>query len=242
MLIFPAIDLSGGNVVRLTQGDYGQKKTYSDDPVSVAAAFYNAGAKYLHVVDLDGAKQGAAANFAVISRLAEEGDLFIQVGGGIRTMERIESYLSFGVDRVILGTAAVKDPALLRDALARYGDKIAVGVDAKNGKVALSGWLEVTELDSVSFCKRLRDMGVATVIYTDISKDGALAGTNLAVYRTLSSISGLNIVASGGVSYEEEISALQSMNLYAAIIGKALYEGKLSLERALLLTKGVSVS
>ncbi len=238
MRIFPAIDLSGGRVVRLTQGKYDKTKVYGQDPVSVAREFREQGAAFLHVVDLDGAKQGTAVNFDKIAQLKEAGGLFIQVGGGIRTMERIEAYLSLGVDRVILGTAAVKDPALLRAALERYGGKIAVGVDAKKGKVALSGWLEQTELDSIAFCRKLRDMGVKTVIYTDISKDGMLGGTNLAVYRTLSGIRGLDTVASGGISFENEIAALREMGVYAAIIGKALYEGKLDLRRALLLAKG----
>lgn len=237
MEIFPAIDLINAQAVRLTRGDYGNKKVYDNDPASVAKRFYDKGARNLHVVDLDGAKTGEVVNMPCISELCKIDGLFIEVGGGIRTMERIEKYLNLGVDRVILGTAAVKDPQLLSDAINEYGEKIAVGVDAHDGKVALSGWLERTDIDSVSFCKELRDKGVKTIIYTDIAKDGAMSGTNREIYTILNQIDGLNIVASGGICFEEDVIALSNMGIYAAIIGKAIYEGAIDLERAVKLAK-----
>ncbi len=237
MEIFPAIDLIASQAVRLTRGDYGNKKVYDNNPVSVAKRFYEQGAGNLHVVDLDGAKTGEAVNMPCIGELCKIDGLFIEVGGGIRSMERIEQYLNLGVDRVILGTAAVKDPQLLSDALREYGEKIAVGVDAHDGKAALSGWLERTDIDSVSFCKELRDKGVKTVIYTDISKDGAMSGTNREIYAVLNEIEGLDIVASGGICFEEDVTVLRDMGIYAAIIGKAIYEGAIDLERAVKLAK-----
>ncbi len=232
MLIFPAIDLSQGCVVRLFQGNYEQKKIYDDDPPAVAKGFADLGATCLHVVDLDGAKDGFSQNANAVEQIAKSG-LFIQVGGGIRNMERLERYFSAGVGRAILGTAAVKNPAFLKEALAEYGEKIAVGVDARRGKVALSGWLEDTDVDSFVFCAQLRDMGVATVIYTDIEKDGGLGGTNLSAYERLSGIDGLNIIASGGITSEADIAALCKIGVHGAIIGKALYEGRLNLAKVL---------
>lgn len=237
MEIFPAIDLISGQAVRLTKGDYGNKKVYDCDPVSVAKRFSQSGANNLHVVDLDGAKSGEVVNMPCIEKLCRMDGLFIEVGGGIRTMDRIEAYLDLGVDRVILGTAAVKNPELLGEAISKYGDKIAVGVDAHDGKVALSGWIERTELDSVSFCKELRDKGVKTVIYTDIAKDGAMEGTNRKIYKVLNGIEGLSIVASGGICFEEDVVALRDMGIYAAIIGKAIYEGAIDLQRAVKLAR-----
>ena len=237
MEIFPAIDLRGGQVVRLKEGDYGQMKVYSPDPVEMARRFKAQGAANLHVVDLDGAKDGAPANFEVISRIAGEAGLFIQVGGGIRDDERVRRYLKASVGRVILGTAAVKNPPFLRAMVEKYGEKIAVGVDARDGRVAVSGWLEVTELDSLEFCRRLAALGVKTVIYTDIARDGRMEGTNLEAYRALRAIEGLDVVASGGISFEEEILALKEMGNYGAILGKALYENKLDLGRTVSLAR-----
>ena len=234
MLIFPAIDLSEGCVVRLFQGDYGKKKVYDDDPAAAAKSFALMGAKRLHVVDLDGAKAGAPKNAAAVESIAKTG-LFVQVGGGIRNMARAEAYLSAGAGRIILGTAAVKDPDFLKAALSAFGGRVAVGVDAKKGRVALSGWLEQTDIDAVDFCRKLRDTGVQTVIYTDIEKDGGLGGTNLKAYETLLGITGLNVIASGGISSEDEVEALARMGVYGAIIGKALYEGRLDLTRVLKL-------
>jgi len=238
MEIFPAIDIRGAKVVRLTKGDYDVMKVYRDNPTEVAKEFLDAGASNLHVVDLDGARDGSLANFESIKALASTKGLFIEVGGGIRNIERIEGYLNLGVGRVILGTAAVKNYPFVVEAVKEFGDAVAVGVDAKDGMVAVSGWEEVTEIPSFEFCKKLRDTGVKTVIYTDISKDGAMSGTNLEAYKKLAEIKGLDIVASGGITFEEEIAALRDMNTYGAILGKALYEGKLDLKRALQIAKG----
>ncbi len=238
MEIFPAIDIRNAKVVRLTKGDYDVMKVYRNDPTEVAKEFLDAGARNLHVVDLDGARDGSLANFDSIKALAATEGLFIEVGGGIRNMERIEAYLKLGVGRVILGTAAVKNYPFVEQAVKEFGNAVAVGVDAKDGMVAVSGWEEVTEIPSFQFCKRLRDTGVKTVIYTDISKDGAMSGTNLEIYKKLAEIKGLDIVASGGITYENEIKALRDMGTYGAILGKALYEGKLDLSRALKIAKG----
>jgi phosphoribosylformimino-5-aminoimidazole carboxamide ribotide isomerase len=233
MQIFPAIDLSGGKVVRLYQGDYEKMTVYGADPCAVARDFMAAGAKYLHVVDLDGAKDGTLANFDSISALAKQGGLYIEVGGGIRTEERIAKYLDLGVGRCILGTIAVKDFDFTRRMAQKYGDKIAVGVDARDGYVAVSGWLETSKEKGVDFCRRLYDAGVQTVIYTDISRDGAEQGTNLALYRELARIEGLHITASGGVSSIAELKELQAIGTHAAILGKALYTGRLDLREVI---------
>lgn len=238
MEIFPAIDIRNGNVVRLTEGDYNRMTVYGSSPLEMAETFVKKGAKNLHMVDLDGAKDGTPVNFDVIKSVAETGKLFTEVGGGIRDEKRIEDYLSLGVNRVILGTVAVRNFAFVEEAVKKYGDKIAVGVDARDGKVAVSGWLETTEIDSLDFCKKLRDAGVKTVIYTDISKDGTLSGTNLEIYEKLSEIENLDIIASGGITFEDEIKKLASMNTYGAIVGKAVYAGKLDLERVLKIAKG----
>jgi len=230
MQIFPAIDLSGGQVVRLYQGDYDQMTVYGSDPCAVAREFIAAGAKYLHVVDLDGAKDGTLANFESIAAIAKQGGLYIEVGGGIRTEERIRQYLDLGVGRCILGTIAVKDFDFTTRMARKYGDRIAVGVDARDGYVAINGWKELSSETGIEFCKRLRDVGVKTVIYTDISRDGAEKGTNLELYRELAKLEGLNITASGGVSSLEELKELQTIGTHAAILGKALYTGRLDLK------------
>ncbi len=229
MKIFPAIDLKGGRVVRLTQGDYGRVTQYAVEPEEAARSFVEAGAKYVHIVDLDGAKDGTTANLATVARVLRDGRLFAEVGGGIRDRARIEAYLSAGASRVILGTAAVNDRAFLEEAVKAYGARVAVGVDARDGRVAVDGWQTVTALDGVEFCQCLHDMGVATVIYTDIARDGAMRGVNLEIYRTLLGIKGLEIVASGGVSTLEDVRALREMGVPAAIVGKALYSGALNL-------------
>ena len=230
MNLFPAIDLRGGKVVRLTQGDYDRMTVYGEDPCAQARQFVEAGARYLHVVDLDGAKDGTLSNYGSIAALAEQGGLYIEVGGGIRTEERIEKYLSLGVDRCILGSVAVTDFDFTARMLKRYGERIAVGVDAKDGFVAIHGWKEVSAEKGVDFCRRLYKAGVGTVIYTDISRDGAERGTNLALYRELSAIDGLNVTASGGVSSLDELRELQRIGTSAAILGKALYTGRLDLK------------
>ena len=230
MQIFPAIDLRGGQVVRLYQGDYDRETVYAADPCAVARDFLTAGAKYLHVVDLDGAKDGTLANFDTIAAIVKQGGLYIEVGGGIRTEDRIRRYLDLGVGRCILGTIAVRDFDFTARMARTYGDRIAVGVDARDGYVAVSGWKELSAERGVDFCRRLRDAGVKTVIYTDISRDGAEAGTNLDLYRELSEIQGLDITASGGVSSIEELKELQRIGTRAAILGKALYTGRLDLK------------
>lgn len=238
MQIFPATDILGGKVVRLTKGDYNEVKVYADSPAEMALEFMKSGATNLHMVDLDGAKFGSPVNFDAIREAAQIKDLFIEVGGGIRDMKRIEDYLSLSVKRVILGTAAIKNYPFVEEAVKEYGDAVAVGVDAKNGLVAINGWQDTTTVNSVDFCKKLRDTGVKTVIYTDISKDGMLSGTNLEIYKELSKIEGLDIVASGGITFIDEIRTLKEMNVYGAIVGKAVYEGKLDLAETLRVAGG----
>lgn len=233
MQIFPATDILGGKVVRLTKGDYSKVKIYADSPAEMALEFMKDGATNLHMVDLDGAKDGAPVNFGAIEQAAKIKGLFIEVGGGIRDMQRIEDYLALGVKRVILGTAAIRNYPFVEEAVKKYGKAVAVGVDAKNGMVAVNGWQETTGVDSVEFCKKLQSSGVSTVIYTDISKDGMLSGTNLEIYSRLSEIKGLDIIASGGITYADEIRKLSEMKISGAIVGKAVYEGKLSLKEAL---------
>ncbi len=237
MKIFPAIDLRDGKAVRLVQGDYDKMTVYSDSPRQVAEGFLADGAEHLHVVDLDGAKLGEPANTDVIRALTEVG-LSTQVGGGIRDEKRVAHYLQSGVARVILGTAALQNFEFVKDMVGKYSEKIAVGVDARDGMVATHGWLKTSDVSAFEFCERLRDAGVATVIYTDISRDGGMQGTNLEVYRELCKIDGLNIIASGGVSFYEEIPALRDMGLYGAIVGKALYTGALELPRLVELAGG----
>ena len=233
MKIFPAIDLKGGRVVRLTQGDYGRVTQYAVEPEEAARSFVEAGAKYVHIVDLDGAKDGTTANLSTVARVLRDGCLFAEVGGGIRDRARIEAYLAAGASRVIWGTAAVNDRAFLEEAVKAYGARVAVGVDARDGRVATHGWLRTSDTPAVGFCATLRDAGVRTVIYTDISRDGRLAGANLEVYQALCTLEGLDIVASGGVSTLEDIAALRDLGLYGCILGKALYAGRLDLGAAI---------
>ncbi len=237
MDIFPAIDISGGEVVRLQQGDYGQVTHYTISPLEAAGDFQSQGARFLHVVDLDGAKTGETTNFDTISQIAAASGLFMEVGGGIRDEERICKYLDAGAGRVILGTAALRQPQFLRRMVEKYGSKIAVGVDARDGKVAVSGWLDVTDVDSLDFCKQLSEWGVQTVIYTDIATDGMLSGPNREIYPKLTAIPHLNIVASGGVTTLDDVIILRLAGCRAAIIGKALYSGKIDLAKALTVAK-----
>ena len=232
MYIYPAIDLYGGKAVRLFKGDYARMTVYSDDPVSVAKDFAAAGASHIHLVDLEGAKIGKPANLDTIAKILEETRLFAEVGGGIRDMETVESYLAIGVSRVILGTAAVTNPAFLGEALAKYGEKIAVGVDLKDGFVAIKGWTETSDLTAEGFFAKMQDMGVKTVICTDISRDGAMKGTNRELYRELSEKFRIDLIASGGVSSLEDVKALSAMKLHGAIIGKAYYIGAVDLKKA----------
>lgn len=232
MIIFPAIDLVGGKAVRLFKGDYNQMTVYSDNPEEVALDFIKSGANHIHIVDLEGARDGDTPNFDTVLRIKESSDAFCEIGGGIRSMEVVDKYLGAGIDRVILGTAAVNDEDFLSESVKKYAEKIAVGVDIKDGYVAVKGWLENSEYEAFDFCEKMRRMGVKTLICTDISKDGAMRGTNLELYRELSSRFDINITASGGVSDIGDVEKLSEMGLYGAIIGKAYYTGAIDLARA----------
>ena len=238
MNIFPAIDLYGGKAVRLFKGDYANMTVYSDHPIEVARAFEAAGSRYIHMVDLEGARDGGTPNLAVVAEVARETSLFVEIGGGIRDMATVEAYLAAGVSRVILGTAAVNDPAFLDAAIAVYGEKIAVGADVKDGYIAIKGWLEQSAYTLEAFLSKMQARGVRTVICTDISKDGAMVGTNRELYRTLSATYQMDIVASGGVSSIEDVRALAEMGLYGAIIGKAYYTGAIDLSEAISVGAG----
>lgn len=237
MLIFPAIDLYAGQAVRLYKGDYAQMTIYSHEPASVAADFQAQGASCIHLVDLEGAKSGMTPNLEVVRKIVRETDLFSEIGGGIRSMDTIARYLDIGVDRVILGTAAVTDPDFLQTAVETYGEKIAVGLDIRDGYVAIHGWTQQSQYSLSQFCDKIVPMGVRTLICTDISKDGAMRGTNLELYRQLSASCSLDIVASGGVSSLDDVKQLRSMDLYGAIIGKAYYSGVIDLRRAIEVAK-----
>ena len=237
MLIFPAIDLFEGKAVRLLKGEYDQMTVYNEDPLAVARDFAACGATCLHLVDLEGAKSGTTPNIDTIRRLAAETDLFTEVGGGIRNMDTVRAYLNAGVDRVILGTAALRDEAFLKEALAEYDDRIAVGVDIRNGKVAIRGWVETSETDAMEFMAKLEQLGVRTVICTDISRDGAMAGTNHDLYAELMERFQMNVIASGGVSAIEDVRRLAAKNLHGAIIGRAYYTGAISLREAIEVAK-----
>lgn len=240
MKLFPAIDLIGGKAVRLVRGDYNQMTVYSDRPVEVARGFAKCGAGHLHVVDLEGARDGNTPNLSTVKALIEECGLFVEIGGGIRSMETVKTYIDAGASRVIIGTAAVTDPDFLDRALDAYGEKIAVGVDIRDGMVAIKGWQEVSALACYDFCEQLQKKGVSTVICTDISKDGLLGGTNLALYADMAKRFDLNITASGGVSSLSDVQRLTDMGLYGAILGKALYTGDLDLSAALRITGEVA--
>lgn len=233
MNIFPAIDLHNGCAVRLYKGDYNEVTVYSESPLEVAREFERKGAKFIHLVDLQGAKDGTTPHKDIVSAIANETNLFVEIGGGIRSMETIEEYISCGVDRVILGTAAVENEELLKTATEKYGEKIAVGIDIKDGFVAVKGWLEKSQYTGFEFCEKMQGLGVKTVICTDVSKDGAMQGTNRQLYKELSEKFSINIVASGGVSSIDDIKALRKLNLYGAIIGKAYYIGAIDLSEAL---------
>ncbi len=237
MLIFPAIDLLEGQAVRLLKGDYTQKTVYSDDPVQVAKDFKAQGASCIHIVDLEGARDGTTPNLPIVCAIKEQTDLFCEIGGGIRSMDVIRRYMDAGIDRVILGTAAVADKELLRQAVAEYGEKIAVGVDIKDGKVAVKGWLVDSGLDAFDFCREMVAIGIRTLICTDISKDGAMQGTNRDLYRELAKEFSVQITASGGVSTIEDVKALRAMDLYGAIIGKAYYIKAIDLTEAIEVAK-----
>jgi phosphoribosylformimino-5-aminoimidazole carboxamide ribotide isomerase len=233
MLIFPAIDLLGKKAVRLLNGDYGKVTVFDGDPLAVARKFRLSGAEYLHTVDLDGAKSGTAENFDVIETLAAESGLKIEVGGGIRNKDTVKKYFDAGVRRVILGTAAYENPDFLSDCLAEYGDGIVVGVDLRDGKVALKGWTEKSSEDGFSFCEKLAEAGVKNIICTDISKDGAMKGTNRKLYTELSSRFPFDVTASGGISGYGDIGFLSDLGIYGAIVGRALYTGAVDISDAI---------
>ena len=233
MKLYPAIDLYGGKAVRLYKGEYQQMTVYNENPLAVAKDFQAAGAKCIHLVDLEGAKFGTTPNLPVIVGILKETDLFVEVGGGIRTMETVDTYLSLGVNRVILGTAAVTDRAFLKAAIQKYSEKIAVGVDLKDGYVAIKGWTEKSQWTAEAFFADLEKLGVSTVICTDISRDGAMQGTNRQLYKDLSARYQIQLIASGGVSSIDDVKALKEMNLHGAIIGKAYYTGAIDLRQAL---------
>ena len=237
MLIFPAIDLYDKKAVRLYKGDYNQMTVYSENPVEVAKGFKAQGAEYIHMVDLEGAKDGTTPNFEVVAAVAKESGLRVEIGGGIRDEETVKKYIDAGVMRVILGTAALNDPEFLEKVCSKYGDKIAVGADLKDGQVAIKGWLETSDVSGMDFLSKMQDSGVKTVICTDISRDGAMRGTNRELYRELSEKFTMDIVASGGVSTIDDIKALRSMSLYGAIVGKAIYTGDIDLSEAIEVAK-----
>lgn len=237
MQIFPAIDLYDKKAVRLYQGDYKQMTIYSENPVEVALKFKELGSSNIHLVDLEGAKDGTTPNIDVIKAIKRESNLFCEIGGGIRSMETIDKYIEAGLDRVILGTIAVENEEFLIEAVKKYGEKIAVGVDIKDGFVAVKGWLEKSKLDAFDFCKKLQDIGVKTIICTDISKDGAMKGPNVELYKKLSENFSFDVMASGGVSCLDDLLSLASINLYGAIVGKAYYVGAVDLKEAIEVTK-----
>ncbi len=233
MLIFPAIDLYEKKAVRLFKGDYNQMTVYSDNPAEIARDFVAKGASCIHVVDLEGARSGETPNLETICEIKKSAGLFTEVGGGVRSLDVIEKYVSSGIDRVILGTAAVTDMDFTREAVKLYGDKIAVGVDIKDGFAAVRGWTEKSALTSYDLCSKMQDIGVKTLICTDISKDGAMKGTNVGLYRNLSEQFEMQIIASGGVSSIDDVRALRKLSLYGAIIGKAYYTGSIDLTEAI---------
>lgn len=233
MLIYPAIDLYGGKAVRLYKGNYAEMTVYNENPLLVAKDFESCGATCIHLVDLEGAKDGTTPNLETVKNIIENTNLFTELGGGIRNMETVDKYISIGLDRVILGTAAVKDEEFLKAAVSKYGEKIAVGVDIKDGFVAISGWTEKSSYDAFSFCEKMEKIGVKTLICTDISKDGAMQGTNHELYKELSEKFSVNITASGGVSSLEDVKRLRKLDIYGAIIGKAYYTGAIDLKEAL---------
>ena len=233
MILFPAIDILDGKAVRLLKGDYNQVTVYSERPWEFAQDFVSKGCSAIHIVDIDGAKTGDTVNIKTVEKIAQTKGLYSEIGGGIRSMETVERYLEAGISRVILGTAALKDPAFLKEAIRKYDDRIAVGVDLKDGYVSVKGWIETSDKEGFEFMKELEDIGVSAVIVTDISRDGAMKGTNLELYRRISTETGMKVTASGGISTLDDLKALRAMDIYGAIIGKAYYTGAIRLEDAL---------
>ncbi|TXL65824.1 1-(5-phosphoribosyl)-5-[(5-phosphoribosylamino)methylideneamino]imidazole-4-carboxamide isomerase [Cerasibacillus terrae] len=236
MILFPAIDILDGKCVRLKQGDYDEQTIYHESPLEMAKIWKNKGAEFLHIVDLDAARTNEVRNKTLIQSITKQIDIPIQVGGGIRTMKRIKTYLSSGVNRVIIGTAAINNPQFLKEAVTTYKEKIAVSLDARNGFIATEGWEKTSTVKAIDFVKKLEKLGVRTIIYTDIAKDGMLQGPNFKELQEINEKTSMDVIASGGVTSKKDIQALQQMNLYGAIIGKALYDGNLELEAALEVT------
>lgn len=230
MIIFPAIDILDGKCVRLIQGDYHKEVVYDDNPVEMAKQWEKKGAEFIHIVDLNGAKSGESVNKQIIVDIAKAVNVPIQVGGGIRTMETVRVYLENGIARVIIGTAAVTNPDFLREAVDSYGERIAVSLDARNGYIATDGWTDTSEVKALSLVKELEDVGVKTVVYTDIAKDGMLQGPNLEEQKAINEATTIDVIASGGVTTVEDVANLRKLNMYGCIIGKALYDGKLQFE------------
>ena len=237
MFIYPAIDLYEGKAVRLLKGEYDKMTVYSENPSEIALDFEKCGASHIHLVDLEGAKNGTTPNIEIVKEVATKTGLFVEIGGGIRSLETVERYLNAGVSRVILGTSAVTDEDFLKEAISKYQEKIAVGADVKDGYIAIKGWIEKSQYSLDDFLSKMQRIGVKTIICTDISKDGAMRGTNLELYKKLSEKYSLDIIASGGVSTIDDIKALRQMNLYGAIIGKAYYTGAINLKEAIEVAK-----
>ena len=233
MTIYPAIDIIDGKCVRLVQGDYSQKTTFSDSPLDVAKKWRSMGGEFIHLVDLDGAKSGDTLNFELVTRIAKALDIPVEIGGGIRNMETVDKYLQNGVFRVIIGTAAVKNPEFVREAVEKYDDRIVVGIDAKDGMAAISGWEDVSEAPALELAKRMRDYGVKSIIYTDIATDGMLGGPNIEAMREMKNNVDVEIIASGGVSSIDDVRKLKETGVEGAIIGKALYTGDIDLKLAI---------
>ena len=233
MIIYPAIDLYEGKAVRLYKGDYAQMTVYSEDPLAVAGDFAAKGATHIHLVDLEGAKTGQTPNFETVAAIKKTTGLFCEVGGGIRTVQVVERYLAAGIDRVILGTAAVTDPNFLKETASRFGEKIAVGIDIRDGFVAIKGWTESSGLEAFAFCEKMQSLGIRTLICTDISRDGAMRGANHGLYQALSQRFSMNIIASGGVSSLEDVKKLAALEIHGAIVGKAYYTGAMDLAEAI---------
>jgi phosphoribosylformimino-5-aminoimidazole carboxamide ribotide isomerase len=230
MIIFPAIDILDGQCVRLIQGDYNREKVYSNSPVDMAKQWEKKGAEYIHIVDLNGAKTGVSINKEIIKEIANTVSIPVQVGGGIRSVDTIKYYLENGVSRVIIGTAAINNQQFLQEAIETFGEKIAVSIDARNGYVATDGWTDTSDVSALDLIKKLEEVGVKTIVYTDIAKDGMLQGPNLTEQQTINKATKMDVIASGGVTTKEDVENLRQLNMYGTIIGKALYDGKLEFE------------
>ena len=233
MIILPAIDLFNSKAVRLLKGDYSNMTVYDENPVNTAMKFKSEGAEWIHIVDLEGARSGETVNLETIIKIKNACNLKCEVGGGIRNLKIIESYIKSGIDRVILGTAAVTEKNFVEEAIKNFGEKIAVGADIKNNSIAIKGWLENANINALDFCEKMQDAGVKTLICTDISKDGAMKGTNISLYENLNAKFNMNIIASGGVSSLDDVKNLAKLNLYGAIIGKAYYTGAVKIKEVI---------